>query len=165
MWRSTVPVTKVIPESDLSTFLPKAVFSDAYRLIIDEAQVDALTAARRVMGRTPAWIRGLMSLRNRITALFGLKPARLALQERQDKFAVVESFPVICHAPERVVLGFDDKHLDFRIIIDVASIGTLRSQITTTTLVCPHNLLGRIYLAFVLPFHRVIVPVMLAKAA
>ena len=40
-----------------------------------------------------------------------------------------------------------------------------RSQIAVTTLVRPHNLLGRTYLAGVLPFHRIIVPAMLVQAA
>ena len=103
-----------------------------------------------------------MSLRNRIAVLFGLKPARRTLRDERVRFG---SFPVICCAPERVVLGFDDKHLDFRIIVDVAKTGAAHSQITATTMVHPHNLLGQIYLAFVLPFYRMIVPPMLAQAA
>jgi hypothetical protein len=31
------------------------------------------------------------------------------------------------------------------------------SSVTMTTLVLPHNLLGRAYLATILPFHRIII--------
>ena len=60
--------------------------------------------------------------------------------------------------------GYDDKHLDFRIAVDVAKLEGARRQITATTLVRSHNHLGRLYLAAVLPFHRVIVPAMLTRA-
>ena len=62
-----------------------------------------------------------------------------------------------------MLLGLNDKHLDFRIVVDVVPIGTQQRHVTATTLVRTHNLLGRAYLAAVLPFHRVIVPVLLAQ--
>lgn len=148
-----VQVQMVMPDAKSIAALPGAAFSDSYRVIVDEPDVDAITATGRVMGRAPGWIGALLALRNRIVAALGLKPARFG------------AFPVISHTPECVVLGFDDKHLDFRIVVDALEIGAGRSQITATTLVRTHNLLGRTYLAFVLPFHRMIVPAMLAQAA
>ncbi len=60
--------------------------------------------------------------------------------------------------------GLDDKHLDFRVVIDVA--GTADQQrVTATTLVLTHNLLGRAYLTIILPFHRLIVRNMLRQVA
>jgi hypothetical protein len=49
-------------------------------------------------------------------------------------------------------------------VIDVAGTGSER-RVTATTLVLTHNLLGRTYLAIILPFHRLIVPSMLRKVA
>jgi hypothetical protein len=49
-------------------------------------------------------------------------------------------------------------------VVDVASAGA-GQQVTATTLVLTHNRLGRIYLAIILPFHRLIVPAMLRKIA
>jgi hypothetical protein len=160
-----VRVQKVQTESKLTALLPGVAFSDAYRLLVDEPDIDAITAARRVMEHPPIWIRGLMSLRNGIVSLLGLKPAQLALHEKQDESSLAGAFPVISRAQERVVLGFDDKHLDFRIVVEAVGVDARRSQITVTTLVRPHNLLGRTYLAGVLPFHRIIVPAMLVQAA
>jgi hypothetical protein len=157
-------VEKVRPEATAIALFPSAAFADAYRLIVDEPDIDAITAARRVLERAPGWIRRLMSLRNRIASRMGLKPAQLALQERPDGRVQIGAFPVISRSSERVVLGFDDKHLDFRIVVDVFRIDVSHSRITTTALVHPHNLLDRTYLAVVLPFHRMIVPAMLAQA-
>jgi hypothetical protein len=71
-------------------------------------------------------------------------------------------FPVVSASPERVVMGFDDVHLDFRVVIDVTPEGS-GQQVTATTFVRTRNRLGRLYLAAVKPFHRVIVPAMLAQ--
>jgi hypothetical protein len=132
--------------------------SDAYRLTVEGIALDARTAAMRAFSRAPKWIGGLMTLRNCLVGPLGLKTSVSAARDR------IGFFPVISETPGRVLLGLDDKHLDFRIAVDVAPAGS-RQQITTTTLVRPHNLLGRVYLAAVLPFHRVIVPAMLGQAA
>jgi hypothetical protein len=135
---------------------------DAYRVIVDDATIDATEAARRMLARVPSLVRALMCLRNSLVKPLGLK-VQLRAQPYQPK--LIGFFPVISAAPNRVVLGLDDKHLDFRISVDVAAVGREQRQITATTLVRTHNLLGRAYLLMVLPFHRVIVAAMLAQVA
>jgi Protein of unknown function (DUF2867) len=49
-------------------------------------------------------------------------------------------------------------------VVDVASSGHGR-QVTATTLVLTHNLLGRVYLAIIRPFHRLIVRALLRQVA
>jgi Protein of unknown function (DUF2867) len=66
--------------------------------------------------------------------------------------------------PERLVAGFDDKHLDFRVVVDVAAADHGR-RVTATTLVLTHNLLGRAYLTVILPFHRLVVRALLRQVA
>jgi hypothetical protein len=73
-------------------------------------------------------------------------------------------FPVVSQTPGRVIAGFNDHHLDFRVVIDVTEPGDLR-QVTATTLVKTHNWLGRTYLAIIMPFHRLIVPALLRQVA
>ena len=77
---------------------------------------------------------------------------------------MIGMFPVLSETPDRLVAGFDDKHLDFRVVVDVATSGH-GQDVTATTLVKTHNLLGRVYLAIILPFHRLIVPVMMRQVA
>jgi hypothetical protein len=132
---------------------------DAYRLVVDDAMLDARLAADRIFGRVPWWIATLLGVRNRLVAPFGLKTSVDEAAQR------IGFFPVIAQAPHRVLLGFDDKHLDFRVAVDVTPLAHARHEVTVTTLVRTHNLLGRIYLAVVLPFHAVVVPAMLAQAA
>jgi hypothetical protein len=91
---------------------------------------------------------------------FGLKTGR----EAGDRREWIGIFPVETMTPDRIVLGFDDKHLDFRVVIDVAPRGD-GCEVTATTLVREHNFLGRLYLTTILPFHRAIVPALLRRAA
>jgi hypothetical protein len=71
-------------------------------------------------------------------------------------------FRVMSASPDRVVMGFDDVHLDFRVMVDVAPEGS-RQQVTATTFVRTRNRLGRLYLAAVNPLHRAIVLALLAQ--
>lgn len=157
-------VQKVQPKPATTAIFPRATFADAYRLSVDEPALDAITAAHCLFGRAPVWIGSLMQWRNRIVALFGLESVSVG-DRALDGRAHIGAFPIVSSTPDLVVLGFDDKHLDFRIVVETLAIEARRSEITATTLVRPHNLLGRTYLAGVLPFHRMIVPSMLAQAA
>jgi hypothetical protein len=73
-------------------------------------------------------------------------------------------FPVVSETPERLIAGFNDRHLDFRVVVDVANAGA-RQIVTATTLVLTHNWLGRTYLAIILPFHRLILRAMMRQIA
>jgi hypothetical protein len=49
-------------------------------------------------------------------------------------------------------------------VVDVTACGQGR-RVTATTLVLTHNLPGRVYLATILPFHRLVVRAMLQQVA
>jgi hypothetical protein len=154
-------VHEVEPRVDADTLLAGAQFVDAYRVTVDGAALDARRAAEKMLTHGPRWVDALMSLRNRLVAPFGLKtPAPTGAAST----AAIGIFPVLSETPDRLVAGLDDKHLDFRVVIDVA--GTADEQrVTATTLVLTHNLLGRAYLTIILPFHRLIVRNMLRQVA
>lgn len=140
--------------------LPAAHFFDRYSIEIDGQNLDARTAAERVMLRRPAWIRWLMALRNFMVRPFGLKAGPTDIPAGQEQIGF---FPLIDETPSTVVLGLDDRHLDFRLLVEVDELGGGRQSVSATTFVATHNLLGRVYLALVMPFHRIIVPAMLGR--
>jgi hypothetical protein len=155
---NTMNVHAVAPTIDPDVLLPGAQFVDAYAIAVDDAALDARRAAERMLGRSPPWIGALLGLRNYLVAPFGLKtpvPGRAAAN-------AIGAFPVVSESPNRVVAGFNDRHLDFRVVVDVVADARGR-RVTATTLVLTHNLLGRAYLAIILPFHRIIVPSMLRQ--
>jgi hypothetical protein len=135
------------PYADSATLLPGYQFADAFQ-VPAPAGVDAIAATRLAFAHGPLWIRSLMGLRNRLGRLVGLKAAPPG------------GFPVVRQSADEVVLGFDDWHLDFRVVMVVAD-GTA----TITTVVRWHNGWGRAYLALILPFHRAIAARMLEGVA
>ena len=154
-------VHEVTPAVDTDTLLAGAQFADAFRIEIADRNLDARHAAERMMARQPRWAETLLSLRNFLVAPLGLKTSGTSLAAPRDMIGI---FPVISETPERVIAGFNDSHLDFRVVVDVTAPGEVR-QVTATTLVLTHNWLGRTYLAIIMPFHRLIVPALLRQVS
>jgi hypothetical protein len=154
-------VHEIEPEIDAGALLAGAQFVDAYSVAVDDAALDARRAAERMLGRGPRWIEALLALRNCLVAPLGLKTPVAAGTGAID---TIGRFPVVSQTPERLVAGFNDKHLDFRVVVDVVTEASGR-RVTATTLVLTHNLLGRTYLAIILPFHRLIARTMLRQVA
>ena len=135
--------------------LPDADWADCWSIETGGRGLTAAQAAASIFSHPPLWVRWLMRLRNAAVSLFGLKNAGAMEGE-------TGGFPVVSQSPERIVLGFNDRHLDFRIVLDVTAKGE-GERVSVTTLVTRHNALGRVYIAFVAPFHRVISRTMLAR--
>jgi hypothetical protein len=154
-------IREVEPEVDRESVLAGAQFADAFRVTVKDANLDARGAAERIFSRSPRWVKILLDLRNKIVAPFGLKTSGA----REAKAGgMVGMFPVLSETPGQLVAGFNDHHLDFRIVVDVAPAdGSLDQEVTATTLVLTHNRLGRAYLAAILPFHRLVTKSMLGQ--
>lgn len=110
---------------------------------------------------SPRWIESLTRLRNILVTPFGLKTSGANETPPREMIGI---FPVVSETPNLLVVGLNDKHLDFRLVVDVATSGGARN-VTATTLVKTHNQLGRTYLAIILPFHRLIVRTLLRQFA
>lgn len=136
----------------------------------DENTVSSTDIGKYFFTSAPNWTGALFKLRNRIVSLFGLKTSGTA----KDREAQLQNFKcepnerlglfMVYHNDENeVVLGEDDKHLNFRISLYKANHPknpNLRT-LTISTMVTFHNRLGRLYFLPVKPFHRLIVPSML----
>jgi hypothetical protein len=146
-----VKILDVAPGADTHPLLAGAQFSDAFSVTIDGVALTARQAAQRMLGHSPRWVNALVTLRDLLVMPFGLKTS-----SSTGTFAdTIGFFPVLSESSNRLVAGFDDRHLDFRVVVDVAASG-LGQRVTLTTLVQTHNWLGRVYLAIILPFHRLI---------
>lgn len=154
-------VREVAPAVDADKLLAGAQFADAFRIEIGNRDLDARRAAERMIGRQPWWAEALLSLRNLLVTPLGLKTSGAGPGTPRDMIGI---FPVVSETPDRLVAGFNDRHLDFRVVVDVTAPGAVR-QVTATTLVKTHNWLGRSYLAVILPFHRLIVRALLRQVA
>lgn len=155
----TGTVREVTPEVDAGAVLAGAQFIDAFRVEIGAAAVNAREACTRMVLHGPRWIDALLRLRNILVTPFGLKTSGEGVPAPGG---LIGLFPVLSETPERLVAGFDDSHLDFRIVVDISGDAASR-EVTSTTLVRTNNLLGRIYLTLIMPFHKLVVRSMMGR--
>jgi hypothetical protein len=107
----------------------------------------------------------LLRLRNTLVRPFGPKTTRLAVSALTalEPGAVVGIFRVCARSDNEIILGDDDRHLDFRIGI-LRQVENGQIAVIVSTIVSFHNWLGHLYFVPVQPFHRVIVPVLMRRA-
>jgi len=118
----------------------------------------------------PKWIEKLFALRNSLVKRLGLKtPANATNKQAQlaqfngEVGERLGLFEVFYRDEKEMVLGEDDKHLNFRVSLLLSDSEKTSSQkcLTITTTVQFHNKWGKLYFLPVKPFHRLIVPTML----
>lgn len=142
--------------------------SDAFAIPLPStASADPETLARFIFSHQPAWIGFLLRLRDAIVACFGLKTSSHLASLSRDDSQRLGIFKVYSTSKTEIILGEDDKHLDFRVsILCSRQDGPhLARTLTASTVVRCHNLLGRSYIRIVAPIHRVVVRSSLRRAA
>jgi hypothetical protein len=145
-----------VPPGSLASRVPFEDYSDAYRIAVDPAAIPDVDAfARAFGGSPPGWVRMLMSVRDAVVGMFGLERAKDAPVSPD----FIGFFRILERNDHEILMGEDDRHLDFRVSILHDGTGVIVS-----TLVRFHNAFGRAYFVPVAPVHRVIVPAMLRRA-
>lgn len=153
-----------VPEYSLANqSFPQINYSDSYRVMLpDESIQNVASVTRLFLTAVPSWVSRLMKVRDRLVSLVGLKTSDQA--ERQnltlEKGSRIGIFRVIDRTSHEILLGEDDRHLDFRVslLLDEAN---ERKYVTISTVVFFHNRLGRLYFSVIKKFHRTIVSAML----
>lgn len=140
--------------------------ADAFAIELPpHASRDAGALARFVLeGAKPIWLRALLGLRNSLVAPLGIKSSTVLKRGAGER---IDFFRVYRHGAQEVVLGEDDRHLDFRVsvLVDHDGRGPGRAQVVMSTVVHCHNWIGRGYLVLIAPFHRMVVRSALEGAA
>lgn len=124
--------------------------------------------ARFIFSQQPPWIGGLMKMRDALVAGLGLKTARhLESLGEHDQTNRLGIFKIYGKNGLEIVLGEDDKHLDFRLsVLCAGPVGSQEEQsLIFTSVVHCHNRLVRIYIFLIAPFHRLVVQASLRRAA
>ena len=154
----------------ISMQLAGADFYDAYAVPVQDAGKTALELYLDVVAVTPGWVNFLMAMRNRIVALFGLKNlgrmGSVKTAKDANSYKVgdrVGIFSIFSLSQQEIILGDADKHLTAQVSIYKISVDG-QCKVVVTTVVHTNNLLGRVYLFFVVPVHRIIVPAMLTRS-
>lgn len=163
---SAVIASNVPSQSLIFSTLPSAYFYDAYSVANPNSEHSALQIWLEAVPKMPTWIDRAMQLRNFIVSKVGLRDVgklsdvggKKSLNDYKlgDQIGV---FTLRNFSHNEVVMGDSDKHLDVQISLCKVAGG----QIIVSTVVHIHNWMGRVYMFFVTPTHRVIVPQFLSK--
>ncbi|MFD2164300.1 DUF2867 domain-containing protein [Paradesertivirga mongoliensis] len=118
----------------------------------------------------PQWTESLFMLRNRMVSFMGLKAStkpqnhlELLAKFKCEPGEVLGLFKVFSKTDREVILGEDDKHLNFRVSLfcEPNPEGAGEKRLIISTTVKFNNWFGRLYFLPVRPIHRLIVPAML----
>ncbi len=162
-------VWAVVPptESSISEIFQGADLVDSFatKFPVDSPRdVDAV--ARAIFARSAWWVRGLLAIRDITVAPLGLKTtSKLKRSGRLEARSFIGFFPILSRSLNELVVGVDDRHLDFRTSILVCPLDHNGGfEVVATTVVRCHNGLGRIYLALIRPFHVLVIQSNLRRA-
>jgi hypothetical protein len=160
----SVPLESAIANAYASTHL-----ADAYSIELPSGtSTDPEVLARFIFAHQAPWISRLTAVRDALVAGLGLKTARhLATLQSQSGAGRLGIFKIYGTTPTEVVLGEDDKHLDFRLSVLCSGLSSPggKRHLTLSTVVHCNNRLGRLYIFLIAPFHRLVVQSSLRSAA
>jgi hypothetical protein len=158
-------------ESSVARLYDAPDLADAYAVRLPENAIDdPELLARFVFAHQAGWVARLMGLRDAIVARFGLKTAA-QLRSIKDPAAARERldiFRIYTRSAHEIILGENDRHLDFRVSLLQQTRGTQEGRsryLILSTVVHCHNRLGRFYILAIAPFHRMVVRSSLRRAA
>jgi hypothetical protein len=133
--------------------LPRVDFTDTFALRLPSGSSRDVEDWHRalVASGSPVWVSALMAVRNQVARGLGLDTAGAS--------GDTSPFRLLARTGDTLVVGADDRHLDFRAVLRV-----VEDDLHFATVVHEHNALGRAYLTVVKPFHRRVVPALLRRA-
>ena len=143
-------------ESRISDWYAGASLADSFAVTLPpQAPTDIDKLASLLFADLPLWFTILLAIRDRVVTPFGVKASHALVAADHIAF-----FPVLSRSPGEITIGIDDSHLDFR-----GSVLLRRGErvLAVTTAVRCHNLLGRLYLAVILPFHILVAKSLLRR--
>jgi hypothetical protein len=140
-----VPATPLLAKA-----LPHVTWSDAYAVSLPSGQptADPQEWADAVFRRPPWWVAGLFGVRQVLVRAVGIEPGD------------GHTFDTVDWRPDEVLVGTDQRHLDFR-----ASVLVSPDRVVVSTMVALNNRRGHVYSAVVRRLHPFVVRRMLGRAA
>jgi len=145
-------------DSVLAPLYAGANLLDAFAIRLPAGASDDLEVLARVaFERQAAWIGALTRVRDTVMATVGVKSSRaIGAAAASRGLQVIGYLPLLSKSAGELVMGGDDRHLDFRVAVLLRTGAPDGRELVVVTVVHCHNRLGRTYLAVIAPFHRTI---------
>jgi len=149
-------------ESILNQKYADYAYKDSFEVEIKREDVAKWEIIAALFHSAPPWFDVLAQLRDRIVSVFGLKTSVANPKQTPPPYhdgREIGFFRILEQNEHEVILGNDDKHLDFRMSLMLTQKeGSWR--LSASTVVSTKNLGGSVYFSIVKPFRRIILPIM-----
>jgi hypothetical protein len=136
-----------------------AYFRDSYRAPLRGTRASIVDIFFGIFGHHPMWMKILLIVRNRIASFCGLDAptaSEIINLDMKRNYSIGDKigvWPIFFLTETELVAGRDNKHLDFRLSVLRSTDGETAS-VVVSTLCTVHNAFGKLYLFFVIPFHK-----------
>ncbi len=146
-----------------------AYFRDCYRAPLLKEHMNMADIFFALFGHHPGWVKLVLLTRNRFAATLGLEvPNASDIQNPTQKVHyqvcdLIGPWPIFFLSEHELIAGRDNTHLDFRLSL-LRERRNGKSSVVVSTVCDVHNLYGKIYLFFIVPFHKWGVKQMISRA-
>ena len=136
-----------------------AHFRDAYRAPLCHTRASVVDIFFSIFAHHPVWMKMLLIVRNRLASFCGLDAptaSEIIHVENKGSYGVgdkIGAWPIFSLTETELVAGRDNKHLDFRLSV-LKTLGHDGASVVVSTVCTVHNTFGKLYLFFVVPFHK-----------
>jgi len=140
-----------------------ADFNDSYSVITVNNELDPLQIYLLMVNNTPVWINSLLSIRNKIIKLLGLKDVGqlggvdYINHSDADELtgAKLDIFTIESFSENEMILILNDRHLNIKMSILKRKYAD-KTEVIVSTIVNFNNKLGSVYMFIISPFHRLV---------
>ena len=146
-------------------------YVDCFSAMVNDPndRLNPMTVCRALVNSAPQFVETLMGLRNKIVKVVGLKTGEDQPSTRAEALEQFTGkpgeylglFKIYEHTDTEIILGEDDKHLDFRLSLLLTPSDSGSKKLSMTTVVTYNNWMGPTYFTVVKPFHKVTAKAML----
>lgn len=167
-------VQKIPAQSQLFAPAQQAYIVDCFSIESDKLELPIEEIYARLMSQTPKWFDFLMKLRDRMVAVLGLKSTKgmageqslfeqtgrqFGLRNVTKPNRVMDFFTVTALHENEIVVSIKDKHLDMQTSLLRTQINgeSQKGKYMLIDVITTHNFLGKAYLFFIMPIHKIIV--------
>jgi hypothetical protein len=149
--------------------IDRAYFRDSWQAPLSRRELGIVDIFFGIFAHHPLWMKLLLIVRNKVASLVGLDAptaSEILHVEIRDRYAAGEKigvWPIFSLSENEVVTGRNNKRMDFKLSVLKLPDGD-GTSVVVSTICTVHNLAGKVYLFFVVPFHSYGVRKLMANA-
>ena len=158
--RGLISISDIPPISVLDRHnVENAWFRDSYKARVSNQQSSVIDNFFAIFGHRPWWMNRVLIIRNRIAHYCGLDIASnaevtsMVIADSYNVGDTIGPWPIFALSATELIAGRDNSHLDFR--LSVLRVQEQFKPVVIVSTICNvHNLYGKIYLFYIIPFHK-----------